>query len=572
MRRVDPMLVVGVLGAVLITASPWLVTSYNLFLLTSAIITALAARSVGIVTGAAGQLSLATMSFAAVGGWVVSLGSQEGWPVPFPLLVVIGGLAAVPVGLLLGIPALRVRGINLAVVTLGFAAAVDTYLVRRSFPGAGQGIGIDPGDALLDPVNYFFFAWGYFLVVSIGVALLLRSRIGLAWRAVRSSERAAAAMGVRVRTAKLTAFVVSAFLAGSSGALLGGLNGLLSSENFRPVLSLVVFAVAVMMGAQFIEGALIAGALTVFFPELLRQLDLPQNIGDLLFAVGAIDALRRGRGGLAEQIRTGVRARRAKGQRTTADLTGPVPGDIPPPPADTGEPVLQVDDLVVRYGSVTALDGVSLTVHPHAVTALVGPNGAGKSTFVDVATGFAPRTAGSITMQGRDITRRSATDRARAGLRRTFQTDRTIPELTIAEYVRLAAHRRLSTTEMDELRGHLGLPDGSVPIGSLDIGTRRLVEIAGALASRPAVLLLDEPAAGLAQSESLVLAERIREMPARFGVGVLLIEHDMEHVQLAAGTVTVLDFGKLVATGPTAQVLADPRVVAAYLGEEVEVP
>ncbi len=570
MRRVDPMVVLGLLAVVLVTASPWLVTSYNLFLITSALIAALAARSVGIVTGAAGQLSLATMSFAAVGGWVVSYGSQQEWPIPFPLLVVIAGLAAVPVGVLLGIPALRVRGINLAVVTLGFAAAVDTYLVRRSFPGAGEGIGIDPGETLLDPVNYFFFTWAFFLVISAGVALLLRSRLGLAWRAVRSSERAAAAMGVRVRTAKLSAFVVSAFLAGISGALLGGLNGLLSSENFRPVLSLVVFAVAVMMGAQFVEGAVIAGALTVFFPELLRQLDLPQQIGDLVFALGAIDALRRGRGGLAEQIRSGMRARRARGERTTADLSGPVTGDVPPPPVEPGEPVLQVDDLVVRYGSVTALDGVSLAVHPHAVTALVGPNGAGKSTFVDVATGFAPRTSGAVRLRGGDITRTSATDRARAGLRRTFQTDRTIPELTIEEYVRLAAGRRLTAAEFDELRGFLGLPGGSVPIGSLDIGTRRLVEICGALASRPAVLLLDEPAAGLAQSESLVLAERIRQMPARFGVGVLLIEHDMEHVQLAAGTVTVLDFGQLVAAGPTAQVLADPKVVAAYLGEEVE--
>ncbi|MFD0889653.1 ATP-binding cassette domain-containing protein, partial [Streptosporangium algeriense] len=159
--------------------------------------------------------------------------------------------------------------------------------------------------------------------------------------------------------------------------------------------------------------------------------------------------------------------------------------------------------------------------------------------------------------------------RAAAGLRRTFQQDRVPPGLTVAGFLRFSAHRRVSAAELAEMAGFLNLGALNRHVSELDVGSRRLLEVAGALLSRPKVIILDEPAAGLAHAESMELAERLTEVPERFGASVLLIEHDLEMVRRACAEVVVLDFGEVIAAGPPATTLARPEVARAYLGDEV---
>ncbi|MBI3524934.1 MAG: branched-chain amino acid ABC transporter ATP-binding protein/permease [Betaproteobacteria bacterium] len=561
--------------AIGVTGAAFLLPSYWLFLATSAAIGVIVARSAGLVTGQAGMISLCQLSFAAAGAWVVAWLSLGEATMPFPIRILIGGLAAVPFGVLVGLPALRLRGVNLAIITLGFAAAADLYFQVQGFPKNSFTAAVVPPPPFDSDLVYFEFCWGMVVIISLLLGWADRARMGAAWLAVRHSERATAAMGMNVPLVKLTAFATSAFIAGLSGGLLAGQVGLVTPQNFAPLGSLVVFALAVMMGAQHVEGALLAGLLIALFPELLRKLGLPPDVADLLFAIGTIDVLRRGRGGVATQIREALRIRRAK--RLAAPASGARIDEhrIAPALVHTGQhqhgssPALDIRGLTVRFGEVIALDGVGLRLEHATVGALIGPNGAGKTTLVDAVTGFLHGYEGYILAAGVSLDQLPAHRRARAGVRRTFQQGRTIPDLNVGQYVRLAAGRTLGDSELSLLLDFFDCPASAQPIASLDVGTRRLVEVAGALAARPAVLLLDEPAAGLAETASIRLANRIAEIPHHYGCSVLLIEHDMGHVVAASSEVTVLDFGRVIANGPTRDVLEHPVVIAAYLGEEV---
>jgi branched-chain amino acid transport system permease protein len=230
---------------------------------------------------------------------------------------------------------------------------------------------------------------------------------------------------------------------------------------------------------------------------------------------------------------------------------------------------LEVRDLTVRYGSVTALDKVTLSVPAGKVVGLVGPNGAGKSTLVDAIAGFLARYEGSILLEGRPLEGLSATDRARAGVRRTWQTTRIAPELSVGEYMKLAAGNA-SASEIEALLAWAGAPAPETPIAAIDAGTRRLLDVAGVVAARPPVILLDEPAAGVSYDEALKLGERIAAIPATFGSAVLLIEHDMDLVRSACSEITVFDFGRVIAHGAPESVLAMPIVQKAYMGIEFE--
>jgi branched-chain amino acid transport system permease protein len=222
----------------------------------------------------------------------------------------------------------------------------------------------------------------------------------------------------------------------------------------------------------------------------------------------------------------------------------------------------------VRFGSVTALDAVDLEVAAGTVHALIGPNGAGKSTLVDAVTGFIADYDGEIFLGDARIDRLSATRRARAGIRRTFQQGLAIPTLTVQRYIELSAHRRLGRGEVADLMAFLDGPPPGRTLADVEVGTRRIVEVAAGLAARPRILLLDEPGAGLATEESLLLGARMLEIPQRFGCSVLLIDHDMELVKTACSAITVLDFGRVIASGEAEDVFAHTAVIDAYLGAE----
>jgi branched-chain amino acid transport system permease protein len=563
---------------------------YWVYLFSTVAIGALIARSIGLVTNQAGIITLCQMSFAAIGGWVVSWIALA-WPAaPFPLLVLIGGAVAALVGLLVGITTARIRGVELAVVTLGFAAALDLVLRQGSFPGVGTGTPVIPTAPFDDPRWFFALTWALVILLQLGIAALSRTAHGLGWTVVRVSERAAASLGVRVGAAKASAFALGALFAGIAGGLLAGQYGLLTTAVFTPLNSMVYLVTAVLCGASLFGGAVLAGVFGVFVPELLRRVGLPLDVGNALLAIGAFDVLRRGNGGLMEQLNARLQERAFRNVRVTCELV-PLPPLEPlepieplPPPEPSVEvaqtslsphakgaiepPLLEVRGLTIAYGNNRALDAVDLSVYRHEVHALIGPNGAGKSTFVDALTGFLPSYGGAVHLDGDSVHGLAARERARRGIRRTFQQVQAIDSITVDEYLRLAGGSA-GTERIAAVREFLGLPGGAVPIRLMDIGSRRMLEIAGALVSRPRVLLLDEPAAGLAEAESFALAERMRRIPAEFGCAVLLIEHDMGFVRAASTRATVLDDGCLISTGPVSEVLDDPSVVAAYLGQEL---
>lgn len=546
-----------------------LLPSYWIFLLTSVFIVGMSLQSLGLVVGRAGMISLCQMSFAGVGAWTVGYLNVMGFPGGLLAWLWIGGLAALPFGLIIGLPALRLRGINLAIVTLGFAVAFGVVLGTITFPGQTSFTMVKRPATFETDQGYFVLVLVIYGLFAVTLELISRARLGAKWLAVSHSERAAAALGVSVPRAKLGAFAISAFIAGVSGGLLAGYMGTLLSDNFSMMQSLVLFAVAIMVGAHFPLGAILGGVLVALFPELLRQLSLPQDLGSVLFGLGAVQALSKGETVSETFMRLGravlPRRRRTVPRAGVHSLPAPLANV-----AGDASLALEARGLTVRYGNVVALNGVNLVVPQGTVVGLIGPNGAGKSTFVDAITGFLHGYQGQVLFQGQPVDRLDPAQRAGAGLRRTWQSTRIASDLTVGQYLDLASGGGLSATEIDAVLAWLDCPSPDVATASVDAGARRLLDVAGAVAARPPVILLDEPAAGQSYAETVLLGQRIAEIPRRFGSAVLLIEHDMDLVRAACSQITVLDFGTVLAAGTTDQVLDMPVVKKAYMGIEFE--
>ncbi|MGN8025139.1 branched-chain amino acid ABC transporter ATP-binding protein/permease [Microbacterium sp. 22242] len=553
-------------------------SGYFVFLAISAVTAAIAILGLGIVTGSAGMIALCQLTFAAIGAWVVSLFNV--WHVGGGFLVwlVAGGIAAGLVGILVGLPALRLRGVNLAVVTLGFAAAADVTLVQIQFPGSATGISVDRPAGFTSDKGFFLLSIIVLVVCGLGVFFLQRGRWGASWKAVAFSERGTAAAGQSVQSAKLTAFAVSAALGGISGGLLAGQVQLPFASSFTPLQSLALYVLAIMSGAHLIDMAVFGGILWVLVPELLKRWGIPQDWGFVVFGVLGVQALTGG-SNLGQAIRSLLWKRQDR-RTANAELTA-LPPDADEdaeeirttttaaldPAVLTGEPVLTVEHLTVQFGALKALDDVSFSVPAASIMGLIGPNGAGKSTFVDAISGFLPKHGGRVLLGGQDLAGLSPTRRARRGLRRTFQQDRVPPLLTVGAYVRFVARRRLSLADIEETLAFFGCPPARARLSSVDVGTRRLVEVAAAVLSQPRLVILDEPAAGLSHEEHLALAARLRELPDRYGTALIIIEHDLDLVRSVCPMLTVLNFGSVLASGPQGEVLANPDVVKAYMGE-----
>jgi branched-chain amino acid transport system permease protein len=544
-----------------------LLPSYWIFLLTAVFIIGMSLQSLGLVVGRAGMISLCQMSFAGVGAWTVGYLNVIDFPGGFLVWLIIGGIAALPFGLAIGLPALRLRGINLAIVTLGFAVAFGVVLGTITYPGQTSFKMVTRPAGFETDQGYFILVLAIYGIAAVVLEFVSRSRLGASWLAASHSERAAASLGVSIPRAKLSAFAISAFIAGISGGLLAGYMGTLLADNFSMMQSLVLFAVAIMVGAQFPLGAVLGGVLVALFPELLRRLSLPQDLGSVVFGIGAVQALSTGETISEALMRVGdmVLPRRTRDRIDT-------PQDALPPArlkTDSGN-ALETRGLTVRYGNVVALNNVDLVVPAGKVVGLIGPNGAGKSTFVDAITGFLPTYDGQVLFQNNSVDDLMATQRARTGIRRTWQTTRIAPELTVGDYIHLSSGGGLSDEEVNAVLSWLDCPSADVLISSVDSGARRLLDVAGVVAARPPLILLDEPAAGQSYAEAVMLGKRIAEIPERFGSSVLLIEHDMDLVRTACSAVTVLDFGTVLAAGPTEDVLERPAVKKAYMGIDFE--
>lgn len=555
--------------------------------------------SIVVLTGYAGQLSLAQVALAGFGAWVAGqLSANAG--IPFLLALVIGILATIPVGLLFALPAVRTRGISLAVVTLGLGMAIQLMLFNNTdYTGGVSGtqvpkpeiFGLDIS-AIGNPLVWGIFNLVVFVLAALVVANLRRSRSGARLIAVRTNERAAAALGVNVAQAKLYAFALSAGLAALGGILLAYQSTSISYGLFDSFNSITYVGFALIGGIGYIAGPLIGA--------LMAQGGLNAEILDL-FGRG-FDAYVPLVGGLFVILfillnQNGVAH---EGVKQVAWFTRRVLRVEPrqcnthqslmenAPPVEAVRPArLVVDGLTVRYGGTTAVSRVSLVVKPGEVVGLIGPNGAGKTSFIDAVTGFTRITEGRIRVDDRDIAGINATARARAGVGRSFQSLELFEDLTVLENLRVAADPKNVgayftdliwsrpapvTAQMVTAIREFGLEEVlDTAVEELSYGQRRLLGIARAVAAGPSILLLDEPAAGLGDAETAELAALITRMAREFGVAVLLVEHDMNLVMSVCDRLVVLDFGKVISEGTPAEVQSDPAVVSAYLGQETQV-
>lgn len=551
--------------------------AYIVFLATSVLIAMVSLLGLGIVTGTAGMISLAQLTFAGIGAWVAELlvlytplGTMFGsWS--FVVIMIIGGLAAAAFGFIVGLPALRLRGVNLAVLTLGVAAAANATFQKVTFPdGWGNNRMTRPFDLPFDPNGdrgYFIFVVIVVVVIALALHILQNGRWGASWKSVAFSERGTASVGQSVTAAKLTAFSVSSFIAGISGVLLAGEVGKVNYVSFLPIASLSMYVLTIVVGSHLIDMALFGGILFVLVPEILKQFKIPLEWGNLVFAVLGIQALTTN-SNLGQDIRNAIFRRKRKNQGVVENhLEDESVEAAIKIPEGNGNVILRVENLGVEFGAVKALTGVNLTLEEGSILGLIGPNGAGKSTFVDALTGFLPQHSGDIILGGENLKGKAPNQIARLGLRRTYQQDRVPTTLTVGAYVRFVARRKITSAEVADVLEYFGCPDASTPLRMVDVGTRRLIEVAANVAAQPKVLLLDEPAAGLSHAEHIVFANRLKQVPEKYGVTILIIEHDLDLVRSVCSTVTVLNFGEVLASGKQNDVLNNPEVIKAYMGE-----
>ncbi|MGH9026110.1 MAG: ABC transporter permease subunit [Acidimicrobiia bacterium] len=549
------------------------------------IIGAIIALSLVVVTGYVGQISLAQITLAGSAAFLLSNISDD-WGVPFPIAPILAALGATALGVVVGLPALRIRGMLVAVVTLTLAVALEAVWFRNPDLNGGTGgapianpdvFGIDFGIGIGKAYPRFMFGLLCIVtlaIVAVGVAKLRTSRLGLAMLAVRANERAAAAEGISVVKIKLLGFAIASFIAGLGGCLIAYKQTNVTAISFIALLGLLVFATTFLVGITSVSGGFIAGLVAVdglAFVALEKVVDVGRWYG-IVSGIGLVIAVILHPDGMVGPAHSKIeswRARRARqGAVETTEARVPVP--VAPRPAEPGprelEPVLSVIDLQVRYGGVVAVDNVSLAVSSGAIAGIIGPNGAGKTTMVDAICGFTAST-GQVVVDGRSLVGLPPHRRARLGLGRTFQGGDLYEDLTVEENI--GAGQYVAETDaagLDDLLTTLSLTEfRGRNVAELSQGHRRLVSVARALASGPRLLLLDEPAGGLDATESLWLADRLRAVRDR-GVTIVLIDHDMHLVLGLCDVVHVLDFGRQIATGPPTEIRANTRVAEAYLG------
>ncbi|MGV9411064.1 ABC transporter permease subunit [Nocardia sp. NPDC003693] len=553
----------------------------------SSIIFAVLGLSQVVITGYAGQISLAQLTLAGVAAYAVSVLNLH-LGVPFPFAPILAALFATFVGVVVGLPALRVRGLPLTVVTLALAVFVEAFWFRNSelnggVDGArvdtprlfGIDLGIGAGEAY-PRMAFALLCLGVLTVVGLGVAWLRRSRLGTDMLAVRANERSAAAAGIDVSRTKLLAFAIGAFIAGLCGSLLGYQHGVATPEPFTVFLGISLFAIIYVAGITSITGAILAG---IMAPGgvLYLLVDRFLGAGDyyaVTSGVLLIVTVMTNPDGIAAKLpRLPWPARKAVGSGGTSLDTAPE--TVAPGPVNAAEPVFAVSGVSVNYGAVQAATDVGFEVRPGEIVGLIGPNGAGKTTVIDAVTGFATAT-GAVRLAGVRIDGRAPHQRSRAGLGRSFQDVELYDDLTVAENVRVGAARSHSelpvAQRVSRTLAVLGLDElADREAASLSQGQRQLVSMARVLAAEPKVALLDEPAAGLDHGESRWLGEKLRSVRDS-GTAILLVDHDMELVLSICDRVIVLDLGAVIATGTPDEIRAHPDVRRAYLGLPADVP
>jgi ABC-type branched-subunit amino acid transport system ATPase component/ABC-type branched-subunit amino acid transport system permease subunit len=550
---------------------------YYVFVIGTLALTAIVGIGLNVLLGLSGQVSFGHVGFYAIGAYAVAILTTK-TEISFWLALPIAAVLAGITGALLALPAVRVKGPYLAMVTIAFGFIIEHSAVEwRGLTGGQNGIMGIPSPAAM---GITLGERGVTLLALLIAAILLfafwrlsASSWGHAMRAVKDSETAAESIGLNPVAIKTMAFGLSAFCAGIAGGLFAPLSSFVTPSTFTFLQSILFVLVVMVGGAGTVTGPIIGAAVVVLLPEVLAGLAEYRLLffGGLMLIVlwvapqGIVGAAakffaRRGTA-MTASMRTQARARALHSQRRP----------------------LAMEKLSISFGGIRAVTDVAFACEPGAVTSLIGPNGAGKTTVLNMLSGFYRPDSGAIRLGVESLAGRPAYQASRAGIARTYQTSQLFGSMTVLDNLVIAqsqgrlgvplfraerALRREAVARAEALAAFVGFR-GDMLRRAADLPhvDRRLLEIARALATDPAALLLDEPAAGLSREDKERVGKLLREVAAG-GVAVLLVEHDMSLVMGISDHIVVLDAGARIAAGTPQDVQQDPAVKQAYLGDD----
>jgi len=596
------LLVILVAGSATIS----LISGIYRFGIIESILAALIMLSFTLLIGLAGQISLAQVTLAGLSGFLLFKVSSI-FGIGFPLAPLIAAIGAMAAGILAAIPALRVRGTQLAVLSLAFAIAVEQFVFNNSYfvPAVSTTVAGPSIDGLnlairkasdIARLQFGFLSLAALLLGAYVFLSIAKGTTGKRLLAVRSSEKTAASIGINVVSAKLVAFAIGSFLAGLAGGLITYSLGRFSPPFFDAVsVGIPFLAFAYLGGVTSITGAIIAGLLApagIIFvilnrfvnnlgPYYLLASGLGLIVASIFYPEGMVGTFRAMGTLIALKLRLHRKQSNAETGQVQSHTTFPSSLNAVKSAGSPQKVILKTNNLNVSYGKFTAVQNVSFTLKQGEFVALIGPNGAGKTSILDAVTGFT-KCSGEIIFNSLDITNLPPHKIARLGLVRTWQVPEVFSSLTVKQEVSTAESNNELTPFIADLT-HLQVFQrkqrlineildwldlarlAELPTHNLTLGQRKLLGLARALATEPKMLLLDEPAAGLDSFEGEKLGEMLKQLSAS-GITILLIEHDMELVFSICSRIMVMHQGQIIADGDPSYILKHNAVKHAYLG------